>query len=718
LTPGDSTGALRWGPFGTGCAGQGAETMNRARRSATFGIAVVVAVSACGPAPAPSSPAASSTPVAPATISSAAAGPPADTIRLGLYEPPGIDGYGLSDDALNAYQDEPGVLPLELLYDGLYHYDDHYNPVPDLAAKPCDVSTDGLTITCQLVTGTFADGSPFTADDVVFTYDVAFSSACPWIDLLGVACGPDSPLASVSASDPHTVVFRMKQPTGVLVTETLPSIKIEPKAEVEAEYQAIRTAAQAVGSSVIQKEADELHQFVSDQENATVPDCTADRAQAEADVAQVGITIGDSVAELIANEDDTAKENSCDHVRFLARALSDVANSLSESDPHAAIGDVHEFLPIGEKPDGTGPWRLVRRTTDELFLEAFAGHPGGAPATPKLDVRIYRDLTAMTDAINAGQLDWAQLPLVGADWLTAIRAARAVPGMTVLGGPSTTYEGIAFNLRPGRLFADIRLRKAFAMCFNHDATVESATDGDASPIESYVQPGSWAEDPSLVEPGLDVAGANALISQAGWKLGKDGIYEKDGRRLAAKVFVRQDVPERRKFMELVAYQVRSCGIDLTINPQGFLEAAPDIVTWPNTVPGEPAPFDLYFGGEVTLPEGDVGEWVSSQLTTKANPDGENFRGFHDPRVDALAAQALATYDVATRANLYRQIEDDVAAQIPEIFGYNPDNMAVISSRLESTAGPLDKDSARWYWNLESLKLGPGSAPVVTPSPSP
>ena len=55
------------------------------------------------------------------------------------------------------------------LYDGLVRFDADVNPIPDLA-ESWDISADGLVYTFKLRQNvTFHDGTPMTADDVVFT---------------------------------------------------------------------------------------------------------------------------------------------------------------------------------------------------------------------------------------------------------------------------------------------------------------------------------------------------------------------------------------------------------------------------------------------------------------------------------------------------------------------------------------------------------------------
>jgi peptide/nickel transport system substrate-binding protein len=61
---------------------------------------------------------------------------------------------------------------LQLVYDKLIDYDANLKPVPSLA-ESTDVSADGTQVTYHLRTGViWHDGTPFSADDVVFTFSL------------------------------------------------------------------------------------------------------------------------------------------------------------------------------------------------------------------------------------------------------------------------------------------------------------------------------------------------------------------------------------------------------------------------------------------------------------------------------------------------------------------------------------------------------------------
>jgi peptide/nickel transport system substrate-binding protein len=100
---------------------------------------------------------------------------------------------------------------LENVFDTLVEPDANLEMRPALA-KAWSVSPDQLTWTFHLRNGvTFQDGSPFTADDVVYSYRRIIDEKLSNVDKF-------SAVTDVSAPDPYTVLIRVKQPTPNLLT--------------------------------------------------------------------------------------------------------------------------------------------------------------------------------------------------------------------------------------------------------------------------------------------------------------------------------------------------------------------------------------------------------------------------------------------------------------------------------------------------------------------
>jgi peptide/nickel transport system substrate-binding protein len=100
-----------------------------------------------------------------------------------------------------------------LLFSFVLRYDARGNYIPDLAVRvPTlrngDISADGKRIVVHLRHGVrWADGSPLTAADWLFTYDAVRNPA----NNVKTRYGWDA-IESASAPDPYTIVIRLKQP--------------------------------------------------------------------------------------------------------------------------------------------------------------------------------------------------------------------------------------------------------------------------------------------------------------------------------------------------------------------------------------------------------------------------------------------------------------------------------------------------------------------------
>ncbi|MEJ3749626.1 ABC transporter substrate-binding protein [Actinomycetes bacterium KLBMP 9797] len=116
------------------------------------------------------------------------------------------------------------------LFDGLVAFDEKLQVAPALAERLPQVSVDGLTVTYTLRSGiTFHDGSPLTAEDVVFTYRAVLD---PKTD--STLRSAFDALAEVTATDARTVAFRLKYPYAPFVKRTtLGIVPTEPLSGVD-----------------------------------------------------------------------------------------------------------------------------------------------------------------------------------------------------------------------------------------------------------------------------------------------------------------------------------------------------------------------------------------------------------------------------------------------------------------------------------------------------
>jgi peptide/nickel transport system substrate-binding protein len=113
----------------------------------------------------------------------------------------------------------------DLIYSGLVHITPSLEPVPDLAEswETPDPQTFIFKLRPDLK---FSDGSPLTADDVVYTYTTLVNP-----DFNAPSRALYAPISAVEAVDPQTVKFTLSAPYAPLLTYL--DIGIVPKALVE-----------------------------------------------------------------------------------------------------------------------------------------------------------------------------------------------------------------------------------------------------------------------------------------------------------------------------------------------------------------------------------------------------------------------------------------------------------------------------------------------------
>jgi ABC-type transport system substrate-binding protein len=583
------------------------------------------------------------------------------------------------------------------VYDPLLRLDDRLHLVPDLASGPCSADASGTTLTCPLASATFSDGTPFTADDVVTTFRLAASDACPFGPVFD-DCGKNAELASVSAVDDHTVRIVLRRPDAAVLFDVLPLIAIEPAALLRKQTEAIRAAAKAPAAQAWRSDADALGSLVDSRTNAGQRDCSDLIDKPLAEIVAAGLDYAPRVRDAFRGA--TGDLQTCDFAGALAFILGHLADARDAPDDDSAMAVAHAILPLNLQPVGTGPWMVD--SVDPGTRVSLVPNPYArvAPATAHVDYVSYPDFPSAIADMRAGRLDQITFPVQGSD--ADLLRAEAVPDIQFATHPTTLWNSLSFNLRPGRLFSDVRLRRALSMCIDKDATVAAATDGRGIPIYAPIPPGSWAYDTEIPHPGMDTAAANALIRSAGWKLGSDGVYVKAGRKLATTVIVNQLFPERRRFMELLARQAAACGMDIEVRPRDFEKFAGSVFHWPNVPPGETQPFDAYLGGWNSFSTGEVFMWASSEIASARNPDGANFVGFSDPVVDRAVAAVASSYDLDTRRVAYITIEGILADQAAELPAWAATQTVALRPGLRSTAGQLDLRSAQWDWQPETL----------------
>jgi len=654
-------------------------------------ILVATLASSCGtpstPGPSTTPPAATSTPAAMPSPSSAYA----DTLTIGWN--PKLDAYGWPNAeygfrvATDAAQ--TGSLQITLasvVYSGLYRYDATFNVVPDLADGPCLPQGDGTVLRCRIIETTFHDGSPLTADDVAYSYNLLLR---PVFQMM-YGEWQTATFKEARVVDARTVDIVLNSVDPSFLTDIVPWIPILPRHVVEAQYATFLAATKGLKAADLTKLADSIDKELS----LDPPVCTTRLAEVAALLAKIG-----GYAFFREDFSRTGTFDACAYMGTVSGYLRGVAGSLGLTGIDA-VAWAYWSLSIAKHPIGTGSYRFVSEDANRIHLEAFARYHGGVAATRNLD---FVPATGDGSDLVSGTLDVYQLP-ARSTLGPAFEAAAPNHGVRVATPPGWGYEALQFNVRPGRLFADVNLRKALQLCIDLPRDVDAASGGTGMPAYGPIAASSWAYDPTLPKPARDVTAARALIEASGWKLGADSIYVKNKVRLATDVMVRAENRPRIKMLDLISLQAKDCGMEIRSKPISSDQVVAVLNQYPHIVPGTGKPFDLYVGawGGSKDPGDAFSIFASANISGAKTFGVNNYIGFSDPVLDRLLTAGMATYDQATRTSLYRQAQQEVAAQLPYLFLWEFGTYDVVRSAVSTVDGPLDLTTPNWGWQPQRL----------------
>lgn len=196
---------------------------------------------------------------------------------------------------------------------------------------------------------------------------------------------------------------------------------------------------------------------------------------------------------------------------------------------HPQNGIIAPGSSFGTKPVGTGAFRFVEYLPKErIVVERNPDYWGEKARLPRITFRFFPDANVRRLALDSGEIDLAyQIPPPD---VKALEGRFDIKNSTV-----GAYEAMYANSHgaaPHDLLGDVRLRKAIAVGIDRKKLIEGVFFGLATDDQTWVPPNSMGRHASAVKGfKTNQTEAKALLDQAGWKPGADGIREKDGRRL-------------------------------------------------------------------------------------------------------------------------------------------------------------------------------------------
>lgn len=322
-------------------------------------------------------------------------------------------------------------------------------------------------------------------------------------------------------------------------------------------------------------------------------------------------------------------------------------------------------------PVGTGPFKFVEwRANDRITLEANEDYWRGRPALDRVVFRTIPEEGARMLSLRAGEVDMVLMPTP-----SELPGLEADPNFIVEGAPGVGVFYLAFNLDRDAV-SDVRVRQAVAHAVDRQLIVDAILEGGGVLATSVIgEPVFGYHDMNLQERyPYDPERARELLVEAGYTEGDDGLMrDADGEVLTLQMLPSNGRSLKdREIAEALQEFLRQAGIAVEM----------DIFEWATTfelMRGETLDYDLNsFTWFTTTADADY-TMYSNYVSTELPPASWNRWRYADEDVDTWLKQARASLDRDERAELYAQVQERLAEDLPALPLYGSYEVAALSA---------------------------------------
>ena len=387
-----------------------------------------------------------------------------------------------------------------------------------------------------------------------------------------------------------------------------------------------------------------------------------------------------------------------DHT-FELTALDTFATTLIKSAKLVAIVPKHIWEPIpfadwgsapgatGQDPAqvvGSGPFRFGEWVqNDHVTIERFEDYfvPEMVPTIDSFTLRITPEASSALQTLVTGETDIAEVPNAQVE-----SVIESNPDLVIDAYDTTKFSYLGFNMDPEQspLFVEIPVRQAMMYALDRELAAEEIfsgysirADGMQTPLSS-----AYAPDQTTTIYSYDPEQAMALLDEAGWTVGDDGIREKDGVRFSFELFFQQG---QQTYAQLVPY-LQQAWADIGIEMEAVELPITTLLDNANA-----RTFTALLLDFIWFVDGDQGSLFRCDALP---PNGFNQVGYCNEEFDRLNDEQLLELDVEERNQLLIEqsniVNDEVAigmlffdqavvASQPRLHNFEPNGYGILQS---------------------------------------
>ncbi|KAA0761127.1 ABC transporter substrate-binding protein [Bacillus sp. SH5-2] len=329
------------------------------------------------------------------------------------------------------------------------------------------------------------------------------------------------------------------------------------------------------------------------------------------------------------------------------------------------------------KPLAAGPYKFEKYIPgQEVRFVANENYYAGKPKIPNFIYKITSGDTKL-QLFQTGEVDHTSLG-TGDE---VLEQAKALQFANIQIETAASFSYIYMNNNKPYL-KDKKVRQALIYGLDRKKYVDTALKGYGTVANVPIHPTSWAyTEEGVNKYEYDKEKAKKLLDEAGWKVGSDGIREKDGQKLKLSYFGPSSAKDSDLLIPIAKENYKEIGVEF--NPE-FMDF--------NTMLSKVNKGDYDLASVATPITSDPSETVGEYLSS-AN---EESLGYKNAKVDELIQKGIETVDIEKRKPIYKELYKELSDDPPVILvnyrrtitGYNGNIKGIDPEKYNSISANL------------------------------
>jgi peptide/nickel transport system substrate-binding protein len=345
-----------------------------------------------------------------------------------------------------------------------------------------------------------------------------------------------------------------------------------------------------------------------------------------------------------------------------------------------------------------GPYKLTEFQSGAYVV--FEPNPywyGPKPAFKRITLKVIENTAALEANLLSGDIDYISGELgLTFDQALALRK-RAADKYNFIFKPGLNYEHIDFNL-DNPLLKDKRVREALLMAVDRQSMVKRLFEGEQPVADTWVSKEDAGYDPKVKRYPFDPKAAKALLDEAGFKSGSDGIRaDAQGNRLSFEIVSTAGNRVRELVEQVIQSQFKDIGVELAIKNEPA-----------RTLFGETFKKRAYTGlglyaWQTSPQQAPIVTLRSDNIPSAANGfAGSNYPGWNNPEMDKLITNLRAELDGEKRQEMWAKMQALYTEELPVLPLYFRADVFVIPKALKGIVPtghvrPTSDWVEEWHW---------------------